>query len=98
MEKYLGQHCGQLVSVSHVAKDVQYVSTMFGLQDWVKFTNFAPRPAAQQKLLRVPKELLQPFDFTPQDDVTLVGTVLWEVLQWGEPPDTGHEDCEELAL
>ena len=50
VKKYLRQHRRRSVSVEHVAKDVQYVSTMFALQNWVDFHKFAPRLAAQERL------------------------------------------------
>ena len=99
VNKYLRRHRGQSVSVRHVAKDIQYVSTTFALQNWVPFYKFASRLTAQARMRSFAPEdaLLKMFGFTPQDEVALVGTVLCEVIQWGETSDTGRTDCEFLA-
>ena len=108
VEKYVRQHRGQSVSVRHVAKDIQYISITFALQNWVTFHKFAPRLAAQARMRSFAAQarlrsfaqkdpLLRLFGFTPQDDVTLVGAVLCGVVRWGEPTSTGHDDCEALA-
>ena len=82
-----------------MAKDIQYVSTMFALQNWAGFHKFAPRHAAQARLRSFAQEdpLLKMFGFTPQDDVALVGAVLCEVIRWGGLSDAGCNDCEALA-
>lgn len=99
VEKYLRRHRGQSVSVRHVAKDIQYASTTFALQNWVTFHKFASRLTAQARMRSFAPEdpLLKMFGFTPQDEVASVGVVLCEVIQWGEPSDTGRTDCEALA-
>ena len=80
--------------------DVQYVSTMFALQNWVESDKFAARPAAQASLRSFAKEEpngpLKLFGFGPHEDVTVVGAVLCDVFQWGEPT-APTEDCDELA-
>ena len=50
VNKYLRRHRGESVSVRHVAKDIQYASTTFALQNWVTFHKFASRLTAQARM------------------------------------------------
>ena len=99
VEKYFRQHRGQPVSVRHVAKDIQYLSTTVALKNWVTFHKFVPRLAAQARLRSFAQKdpLLRLFGFTPQDDVTLVGAELCDAILWVGTPDPSRDDCEALA-
>jgi len=92
--KYLKRYPVQSVSVRHVAKDIQYVSTVFALQSWVDFRHFAPRLVAQRRLQKCLKKSSNGFlKELETQDVSVLGAALCDALQWGEPTD----DCESLA-